>query len=112
MTRKHALKTKPKNFRKSAFVEDAESVFHPLISVAAVFRRCERDRIFKLGEETRDSANMLTGQQMIRNSEFGVGFSRMGIGIPPMYPLASGLAATRLETLATGVGPLRHLGER
>ena len=51
------------NFRKSAFAEDVQSVFHPLISGAAVFRRCKLARIPKLAEQTRDSAKKPTEQQ-------------------------------------------------
>ena len=51
----------------SAFAEDVDSVFHPLISGAAVFRRCKLDRILKRGEETRDSAKTATGEQIVPN---------------------------------------------
>ena len=40
---KQALKKSSEIFRKSAFAEDVDSVFHPLISAVAVFRRCKLD---------------------------------------------------------------------
>ena len=72
---------------KSAFAEDVQSVFHPLISGAAVFRRCKLDRIPKLAEETRDSANVLTGEQMGPNFPGSGVFHWMVFGIPPYISL-------------------------
>ena len=90
---KQALE-KSRNFQKSAFAEDVQSVFHPLISKSAVIRRCKLDRIRKLAEKTRDSVIWAIGVQMVRNSQFEVGFSRMVLGIHPMYPLASAACAS------------------
>ena len=95
---KHALKKNSEIFRESAFSEDGTSVFHPLISGAAVFRRCKQARITKLGEETRDSANVLIAQQMVPNSEFQMGFSRMDIRVPLMYSLSSATCASYATT--------------
>ena len=80
--KKQALKKNHKFSGKSAFAEDIQSVFHPLISKSAVIRRCKLDRIRKLAEKTRDSANMLTGQQTFPNSQFGVDISWMVLGNP------------------------------
>ena len=66
--KKHALKQNRKLFQKSAFAEDVQSVFHPLISKSAVIRRCKLDRIRKLAEKTRDSVIWAIAQQMVPNS--------------------------------------------
>ena len=85
-------------FRKSVFTDDRQSVFHPLISDAVVLRRCKHDRIFKLGERTRNSANVLTGQQMIPNFHHYGRFQRMEMCVILMYHLASRRPAARLDT--------------
>ena len=76
----------PDIFRKSAFADDVESVFHPLISGAAVFRRCKLDRIPKLAEQTRDSPTSAIEVQMVRISQFGVGFFTDGFWHLPYVP--------------------------
>ena len=68
-------------------------MFHTHISSAAVFRRCKHGRSTKLDDESRDSANVLTGEHVVRNSEFRGGFSRMVLRVPLMYPLASAACA-------------------
>ena len=92
--KKQALKRNRKIFQKSAFADDVQSVFHPLISAAVVFRRCKLDRIRKLAEKTRDSVKMLKGVQMVRNFQFGVDISWMVLRIYPMNPLASAACAS------------------
>ena len=85
-------------------------MFHPLISGAAVFRRCILDRIPKLAEETQDSPTSAIGQQMVPNFPGSGIFHWMVLCIPLMYPLASAACAAyaasmqpTLETLGTGV---------
>ena len=109
-TKKHALKKNTEIFRKSAFAEDVVSVFHPLISGAAVFRRWILDRIPKLAEETQDSAKPAIGEQMVPKFPGSGAFHWMVFDIPLMYPLASAACASyaasmqpTLETLGTGV---------
>ena len=64
---KQALKKSSEIFRKSAFAEDDQIVFHPLISKPAVIRRCKLDRIPKLAEQTRDSVKKPTEVQIVPN---------------------------------------------
>ena len=92
--KKQALKKNPELFQKSAFAEDVQSVFHPLISKSAVIRRCKLDRIRKLAEETRDSVIWVIEQQAFPNSQFGVDISWMVLGIYPMNPLSSAACAS------------------
>ena len=54
-------------FKTRAFAEDVQSVFHPLISGADVFRRCKLDRILKLAEETRGVPTSAIEVQMVPN---------------------------------------------
>ena len=85
--KKHPLKKNPENFKKSAFADDVKGVFHPLVTGAAVFRRCILDRIPKLAEETQDSAEPAIGEQMDRNFPGCVEFHWMVFGIPPYISL-------------------------
>ena len=109
--KKQALKQNRKFFQKSAFAEDVQSVFHPLISKSAVIGSCKLDRIRKLAEKTRDSANVHTDEQAFRNSEFGVDISWMVFGIYPMYPLASAACRISRRNLATHPRDARHWRE-
>ena len=84
--KKHALKKKSEIFRNSAFSEDVRSVFHPLVTGAAVFRRCILDRIPKLAEETQDSAKPAIAQQMVPNFPGSGVFHWMVFGIHLTYP--------------------------
>ena len=96
--KKQALKKNPELFKKNAFAEDVQSMFHPLISKSAVIRRCKLDRIRKLAEKTRDSVIWVIGQQAFPNSQFGVDISWMVLCIYPMYPLASAACAASAAT--------------
>ena len=91
--KKHALKKNPEIFKKSVFAEDVQSVFHPLITGAAVFRRRILDRIPKLAEETQDSAKPAIGEQMVPNFPGSGVFHWMVLDIPLTYPLASAACA-------------------
>ena len=96
-SKKQALKKSSEIFRKSAFVEDVQSVFHPLIS-KSVIGMCKLDRIPKLAEQTRDSATSAIGVQMVPNFPGWEEFHRMVFGIHPMYPLASAACAASADT--------------
>ena len=85
--KKHPLKKIPEIFKKSAFADDVKGVFHPLVTGAAVFRRCTLDRIPKLAEETQDSAKPAIAQQMVPNSPGSGEFHWMVFGIPPYISL-------------------------
>ena len=85
-------------------------MFHPLISGAAVFRRCILDRIPKLAEETQDSPTSAIEVQMVPNFPGSGVFHWMVLCIPLTYHLASAACASyaasmqpTLETLGTGV---------
>ena len=95
--KKQALKKNSEIFQKSAFADDVQSVFHPLISKSAVIRRCKLDRIRKLAEKTRDSVIWAIAQSTFPNSQFGVDISWMVFGIYPMYPLASAACAASAD---------------
>ena len=108
---KEALKKSSEIFRKSAFADDVQSVFHPHISGVSVFRRCKLDRIPKLAEQTRDSAIWAIGVQMVVNFPRWEEFHWMVFGIYPMYPLASAACRISRRNLATHPRDARHWRE-
>ena len=110
-SKKQALKKSSEIFRKSAFAEDVQSVFHPLISKSAVIRRCKLDRIPKLAEQTRDSAKKPIEQQTVPNFPGWEEFHRMVFDIYPMYPLASAACRISRRNLATHPRDARHWRE-
>ena len=97
-SKKQALKKSSDIFRKSAFAEDVQSVFHPLISAAVVFRRCKLDRIPKLAEQTRDSPTSAIEVQMVRKFPGSGIFHWMVFGIHLMNLLASAACAASADT--------------
>ena len=97
-SKKQALKKSSEIFRKSAFAEDVDDVFHPLISGAAVFRRCKLARIPKLAEQTRDSPIWAIGVQMVVNFPRWEEFHWMVFGIHLMNLLASAACAASADT--------------